>query len=116
MSVLEKLFGMFRGPPARTPEESGALITRKVEEAKARLRPCLTIEPGDAAGGSWLGGAPTLDAATPWPPHRDDSLLDFLAQIDLAEVRSCGGPDWLPAEGRLMFFYDVDDPGAGPTS
>lgn len=32
--------------------------------------------------------------------------MGFLAQVDLAEVRACGGPDWLPHDGLLSIFHD----------
>lgn len=115
MSIFHRLFGLFRGPPSRTPEESSAAVAQTVAQARSRVRACLEIEPTANPGASWLGGAPTLDPQTPWPPHRSDSALDFLAQLDLAAVRAAGGPDWLPPEGRLMFFYDLDDPGDDPT-
>ena len=114
MSILAKLFGRPRRPKL-TPDEAAAALARAAEPVLAGERTCLAIEAGPTPGRSWLGGAPTLNPATPWPPHRADSLLDFLAQIDLAEVRAAGGPDWLPAEGRLLFFYDIDDPGDAPS-
>lgn len=34
--------------------------------------------------------------------------MAFLCQIDLAELHSAEGPDWLPHEGILLFFYDLE--------
>lgn len=34
--------------------------------------------------------------------------MTFLAQLDLAEIRAAEGPDWLPDQGFLLFFYDFD--------
>ncbi len=31
-----------------------------------------------------------------------------MAQLDLADVRAAGGPDWLPSAGRLSFFYEIE--------
>jgi len=45
-----------------------------------------------------------------WPAV-DKAPRAFVAQLDLAEVRTAEGPEWLPAEGRLYAFYDPD--GAG---
>lgn len=42
-----------------------------------------------------------------WPRHHGRPL-SLIAQLDLAEMRAAGGPDWLPAEGRLLFFYDLE--------
>lgn len=33
--------------------------------------------------------------------------MAHLARMDLAEIRAAGGPDWLPAEGRLHVFLDM---------
>ncbi len=65
--------------------------------------------PSSEAPFSKLGGAPELDAAVPWPTSLRGEALPFLAQLDLAEARAQGGPEWLPAEGFLYVFA----PGAG---
>lgn len=31
-----------------------------------------------------------------------------VAQLDLAEMRAAGGPEWLPDHGRLLFFYELE--------
>lgn len=33
--------------------------------------------------------------------------MAHLARMDLGEIRSAGGPDWLPNEGRLHVFLDM---------
>lgn len=50
-----------------------------------------------------------------WPRFRG-SPLSLVAQLDLEEIRDAGGLDWLPASGRLMFFYSLehDTWGHGP--
>lgn len=37
----------------------------------------------------------------------------MIAQLDLGEVRAAGGPEWLPQEGRLLFFYEIEYSGWG---
>jgi uncharacterized protein YwqG len=43
-----------------------------------------------------------------WPRYRDRPL-SLVAQLDLAEMCMAGGPDWLPSQGRLLFFYELED-------
>jgi uncharacterized protein YwqG len=105
------------------------------------LAPALAFVPAaapDAAatpGASRLGGAPDLPADQPWPVRpayagggaiadrlvrrpelrgllTSPAPLHFMAQIDLAAVARLGVlKDHLPAEGRLLFFWD---PKGGP--
>ena len=39
-------------------------------------------------------------------PQKDSQRLPFLASIDLASLANVLRLDWLPREGRLLFFYD----------
>ena len=96
------------------------------------LLPCLAVVPAtaDRVGGTRMGGVPDLPPGLEWPmrpvppdaetfaarwgAHRDWIArhitralpYEFVAMIDLAEAS--GLPEWarLPAEGRLLFFYD----------
>lgn len=47
-----------------------------------------------------------------WPRFQGVPL-GFVAQLDLAEMRAAGGPDWLPDVGRLLFFYSHEHGGWG---
>ena len=58
------------------------------------------------AGGCWLGGLPRLPRSTPWPRRQGRSLA-FLAQIDLGAQPPGVAAAGLPADGHLLFFYDV---------
>ncbi len=68
-------------------------------------RPTWLLTPTQARGFSKLGGDPDLPLAIDWPDGAK-SPRAFLAQIDLAEAQARGALDWLPAEGRLYFFWD----------
>lgn len=57
---------------------------------------------------SHLGGAPGLPAGVPWPEWQG-RRLGFLARISLPDLQQSGRVDWLPSEGALLFFYDVDE-------
>lgn len=78
-------------------------------QIRVRMRtlalPTLLLGPIDEPGFSKLGGEPELPASHSWPPGAK-APRSFLAQVDLAAVRAAGGPDWLPAEGRLYAFHD----------
>jgi uncharacterized protein YwqG len=84
-------------------ENSGKLddVLRVLRE---NSRPCVLLRDGD--GNSRIGGHPDGLRSEDWPIG-NATPLTFLAQLDLAEVRQAGGPDWLPADGTLLFFYDV---------
>ncbi len=75
-----------------------------VADAEARVRPCVRLAPG-GDGRSRLGGIPNM--VSEWP-RNDGRSLGCIAQLDLEAVRAAAGPEWLPAEGRLMFFYDFE--------
>ena len=42
-----------------------------------------------------------------WPRY-EGRPLSCVAQLDLAEVRAAGGPEWLPGDGGLLFFYELE--------
>jgi uncharacterized protein YwqG len=101
-------------------------------EVAALCRPALAFEAAEQAGAALqLGGTPALSASLVWPEHpsyRNGALLvekfggrgpglvrsfagpaplHFVASVDLAAVTRAGAlGDRLPAEGRLLFFWD----------
>lgn len=100
-------------PPAAPDPGSAAEALRKAgfrhADALARLaEPSIRLTPRPAAletlapGASRFGGAPDVPPGFAWP-ERDGRPLAFLAQLDLAAIRS---PE-LPASGSLLFFYDA---------
>lgn len=100
-----------------------------------QLQPVIFFQPhaDDRTGGSRVGGVPDLPRGMDWPsrpvpdnldeiaarggPHHSAELQQHLAsglsytfvgQIDLAEAAALGdAASALPAEGRLLFFYDM---------
>jgi uncharacterized protein YwqG len=79
------------------------------EELRARLRqmsrPALLLTPTNQPRFSKIGGTPDLAGGMRWPLGVEGPRA-FLMQIDLAEVRRAGGPDWLPWSGALHAFLD----------
>ena len=86
---------------ARDPAEAARAVLAQLE---ALAQPCLRVHKG-GPGNSRLGGIP--DLATPWPRY-EGRPLGCVAQLDLEEMKAAGGPDWLPATGRLIFFYELE--------
>jgi uncharacterized protein YwqG len=86
---------------------SKALLAQLLTAMRAQAAPCLVFAPPAPGSMSKLGGEPNLRAAHAWPTWKGASLA-FLAQIDLAEARAAGGPDWLSERGGLFFFYDAE--------
>ena len=103
MSWFDNLKSMFTGrAPPREPRPDR--VPEVVAEMEARARPCIRLAPG-GDGRSRLGGLPQM--TSDWP-RSDGRALGFVAQLDLPTLRAVGGPDWLPAEGRLLVFYDFE--------
>ena len=57
---------------------------------------------------SHFGGSPNLPSSTDWPVWHERKL-GFLARISLPELQLVRRIDWLPRDGALLFFYDVDE-------
>jgi uncharacterized protein YwqG len=70
-----------------------------------RYWPPASAPPGNL---NQLGGRPNLPAGVPWPrtkpEGREEVSLDFLAQINLADLPDVAGRGALPASGMLYFF------------
>lgn len=103
--LLEFLARRFR-PKLRPPsdEPPSERVQAILDQLHAMARPALRLEPG-GVGRSRLGGLPEMSAA--WPRYKNRPLT-LLAQLDLAEMHAAGGPEWLPREGRLLFFYEFE--------
>lgn len=106
---LKKLFARFSAGDAPTGNAPSARVEATLAKIRAAARPCLRLVPSEV-GQSYLGGAPQMTGA--WPRFTGRPL-GFVAQLDLAAMRAVGGPDWLPAAGRLLFFYDLELGGWG---
>lgn len=101
----KRLRALFKRPGPMSSEDSAARVAAIVEYMRERERPCLHLSPAAESGGSWLGGAPSLAPGQAWPRWQDIPF-SFLAQLDLAEARQAGGPEWLPDRGCLQVFFD----------
>ncbi len=77
---------------------------------KDMVLPTLWLAPATTPGASRLGGTSDLPAGADWPMG-EKRPREFLALIDLAEIRTAGGPSWLPAAGRIHAFYDGERQG-----
>jgi uncharacterized protein YwqG len=102
MDWWRRLFG--RRPPAQVDESVSPKVAETIAALKARGEACLRLVGGED-GGSRLGGVP--DMAGAWPRYEGRPLC-CVAQLDLAEIRSASGPEWLPDQGRLLFFYELE--------
>ncbi len=72
------------------------------------LRPAVHLRATGGETGSYFGGLPELPEQTEWPT-KNASPIAFVASIDLAEVAAAKRFEWLPAAGRLLFFYDMEE-------
>lgn len=98
MGILKRLFGPKE--PAPPPRDVMPL-------AAPLAKPAVHVVKTTGETGSYLGGTPPLPAGSPWPA-RDGDELTFLACLDLPSLQAAGPVPWLPASGRLLFFYDAE--------
>lgn len=63
-------------------------------------------------GCSRLGGEPDLPEGMPWPTW-EGLQLEFLGQLDLADVWFPGSDALLPPQGLLLLFFDADGTATG---
>lgn len=56
---------------------------------------------------SKVGGDPALPSVEDWPRKADGQPLDFLVQINFAEVAKVLKLEGFPEDGLCLFFYDV---------
>jgi uncharacterized protein YwqG len=69
---------------------------------------CLRLVTSNAETTSFLGGRPLVASAIEWP-RKNEKPLGFVAQLDLGEFNQEKAIDWLPQNGRLLFFYDLEE-------
>jgi uncharacterized protein YwqG len=69
--------------------------------------PAVHVVKTTAPSRSHFGGVPNLPAGIAWP-ERAGERLAFLSRLSLPELHRAYPIDWLPADGALLFFYDVD--------
>lgn len=78
---------------------------------RALARPCLRLTVHPAAripvGASRFGGLPDLPKGVTWPGARGIQL-DFVVQLNCADLSRALPSAELPASGWLWFFYDVE--------
>jgi uncharacterized protein YwqG len=69
--------------------------------------PALHVVRHEGASRSHFGGTPQLPADVAWP-EKDGARLAFLARLSLPELQAALPTPWLPADGALLFFYDIE--------
>ena len=86
-------------------------LLRNTEAVRALARTCfrLTFHPTrrNPIGASRFGGLPDLPKTMAWPgePH---AQLDFVVQLNCADLNRALPGNGLPVSGWLWFFYDVE--------
>ena len=100
MGIIDKLFGRKGGTPP-----SGRDVAALVGPLAA---PAVHLVKSPDTTSSSLGGTAVLPATIAWP-SKAGKPLTLLASLDLASLSQTLPLPWLPAFGRLLFFYDVDN-------
>ena len=95
-------FGRFLGEK----QDEGPI--RDVAKLVAPLStPAVHVVLSDAPARSHFGGSPRLPPDIRWP-ERDGTKLAFLARLSLPEIHRAHAVPWLPRDGALLFFYDIE--------
>ena len=82
----------------------------KHERPAIRIRPA-SLDGNDAPlGASRFLGEPDLPESLEWPVDAKGVPLNFLVQINLAELQGVQDDSPLPADGHLYFFVRYDEP------
>jgi uncharacterized protein YwqG len=87
-------------------------LKSKAAELQLLSRPCLRFQLRPASktpiGSSHFGGQPDLPNSLAWPSV-GKSQLDFLLQVNLAQVAPLLPASGLPKTGWIWFFYDTEN-------
>ncbi len=76
--------------------------------AESVAAPAIHVIAAGEASRSHLGGSPRLPGGVSWPEWQG-RRLGFLARLSLPEVHRARKLEWLPPDGALLFFYDVEE-------
>lgn len=107
MNWIRKFLGIAPAPAATAKTKPEPVTPEELRARFAHLyRPAVLLGSAKAGGFSRLGGLPEMPANLEWPTWKGAPLA-FLAQLDLAEINAAH-PSFLPATGRLYFFYDQE--------
>lgn len=105
--MFKKLFDKFKQPPSKPPAPEKPM--RDLQALASGLtQPAIHVTTEHNGGRSHFGGGPGLPEGVAWP-EREGRRLEFLARISLPEVQQTLAMDWLPSEGALLFFYDLEE-------
>jgi uncharacterized protein YwqG len=80
--------------------------------ASGLTKPAIHVTVEKSGGRSHFGGNPGLPEGVAWP-QQNGRQLEFLARVSLQEVQQTLAIDWLPQEGALLFFYDIEEQPSG---
>lgn len=99
--------------PAAPTATREALMDEVAGLIEGLRKPAILVRATTSGGShSHFGGTPTVPRGFQWP--RNQGLpMAFIASIDLAELPPNHGLDFLPVEGVLSFFMDLDNGGGG---
>ena len=97
MGFFNRIIGFIR---TTLPTRDVAALTCDLAE------PALQLHTTDAAAKSYFGGLPEAPADFAWPVYHGRPLT-LLATLCLDELAGARQFSWLPAKGRLLFFYDA---------
>ena len=82
---------------------------RDIDSLAAQVSvPAIHIIKQNAPSRSHFGGSPRLPEDTPWP-KKNGRRLGFVGRLSLKEIHTAHPVPWLPKDGALLFFYDLEE-------
>ncbi|NRA57177.1 MAG: DUF1963 domain-containing protein [Phycisphaerales bacterium] len=80
------------------------------ERSAIRIRPTPLDGQEPPLGASRFLGEPDMPESLEWPVNAEGVPLNFLVQINFAELAIVVDESLLPSDGHLLFFTDAEDP------
>jgi len=104
---LQRLGASWTSKPIAHDPQTLTAFDELFAQMESQARPCVRLTSTDNSVRTRIGGRPPIQGRFEWP-HWNGQPLGFVAQIELTEIQSALPIDWLPSEGRLLFFYDPE--------
>jgi uncharacterized protein YwqG len=101
LQTLMNLFAKKPVPPPAPKRDIAPLLAPLAADA-------LHVVHTEAPSLSHFGGEPALPPGMDWP-RQNGKRLDFLARLSLSAAHAAMPIDWLPRDGALLFFYDMEN-------
>jgi len=116
MKLLKKIFKIkSKAEKEQLQREYEKMTLELKEKISCLTEPAIKLSRSVSHANSKLGGNPIVDENEFSWPMSNGKPLNFLAQLDLAEMSKEHNFDWLGQSGAVLFFYDFEAWGFDPS-